>query len=130
MWFEGAFGYHFYALTSFFAFEKFAIHTKYSNIHHPNYRKMLEMVCGYMDSEFDLPMLNDTNYGHFAYMKELYEFPYRELGGEKLAFVLNSYYQRTKRDNLEAFLYGADAIEPAEIKLENYHTEVDRKSVV
>lgn len=124
MWFEGAFGYHFYALTSFFAFEKFAIHTKYSNIHHPNYRKMLEMVCGYMDSEFDLPMLNDTNYGHFAYMKELYEFPYRELGGEKLAFVLNSYYQRTKRDNLEAFLYGADAIEPAEIKLENYHTEV------
>ena len=59
MWFEGAFGYHFYALTSFFAFEKFAIHTKYSNIHHPNYRKMLEMVCGYMDSEFDLP-LSDT----------------------------------------------------------------------
>lgn len=82
------------------------------------------MVCGYMDSKFDLPMLNDTNYGHFAYMKELYEFPYRELGGEKLAFVLNSYYQHTKRDNLEVFLYGADAIEPADFKLENYHTEV------
>lgn len=124
MWFEGAFGYHFYALTSFFAFEKFALHTKYSNIHHPNYRKMLEMVCEYMDSDFELPMLNDTNYGHFAYMKELYEFPYRELGGEKLAFVLNSYYKHAKRDNLEAFLYGADAIEPAEIELKNYHTEV------
>ena len=123
MWFEGSFGYHFYALTSFFAFEKFALHTKYSNIHHPNYRKMLEIVCSYLEPNFDLPMLNDTNYGHFAYMKELYEFPYRELGGEKLALVLHTYYKNTDRDNLEALLYGADKIEPAEAALKNYHTE-------
>ena len=68
MWFEGSFGYHFYALTSFFAFEKFALHTKYSNIRHPNYRKMLEIVCIYLEPKFVLPLLYDTNYGHFAYM--------------------------------------------------------------
>lgn len=123
MWFEGSFGYHFYALTSFLAFEKFALHTEYSNVHHPNYRKMLEMVCGYLDPNFNLPMLNDTNYGHVTNMKELYEFPYRELGGGKLAFILNTYYNDMDRDNLEAFLYGADNIEPAEVILENYHTE-------
>lgn len=124
MWFEGSFGYHFYALTSFLAFEKFALHTKYSNIHHPNYRKMLEMVCGYMEPDYDLPMLNDTNYGHFVYMKELYEFPYRELGGEKLALVLQTYYKNRDRDNLEALLYGADKIEPAKPDLKNYHTAI------
>lgn len=124
MWFEGAFGYHFYALTSFFAFEKFALHTKYSNIHHPNYRRMLEMVCSYLEPDCSVPMLNDTNYGHFQYMKELYEFPYRELGGKKLAFILNNYYKTSVRDNLEAFLYGADEIEPGELSLGNYHTEI------
>lgn len=125
MWFEGAFSYHFYALTSFLAFEKFAIHTKYSQIHHCNYKKMLEMPCAYMDSDFRLPMLNDANYGHsISSMKELYEFAYRELGGEKLAFVLNTYYKDRERDNLEAFLYGADSIEPSEVELKNYHTEI------
>lgn len=123
MWFEGAFGYHFYALTSFYAFEKFALHTEYSQIRHPNYRKMMEMLCDYLEPDYGVPMLNDTNYGHFNHMKDLYEFPYRELGGEKLAFVLNTYYQDHSRDNLEAFLYGADQIESAEIPMKNYHTE-------
>jgi len=36
MWFEGAFGYHFYALASFFAYEKFALHTPHSQIDPPN----------------------------------------------------------------------------------------------
>ena len=122
MWFEGAFGYHFYALTSFFAFEKFALHTKYSNIHHPNYRKMMELLCDYLEPDYSIPMLNDTNYGHLSSMKSLYEFPYREIGGEKLAFILNTYYQKESRDNLEAFLYGAEKIEPVMLPLNNYHT--------
>lgn len=125
MWFEGSFGYHFYALTSFFAFEKFALHTKYSNINHKNYKAMMELLCDYMEPDYGIPMLNDTNYGHLGHMKDLYEFPYRELGGKKLAFVLNTYYQKESRDNLEAFLYGADTIEPDMLPLENFHTTID-----
>ena len=125
MWFEGAFGYHFYALTSFFAFEKFALHTKYSNIHHKNYKEMMELLCDYMEPDYGIPMLNDTNYGHLNHMKDLYEFAYREIGGKKLAFVLNTYYQKESRDNLEAFLYGADTIEPDMLSLENFHTTLD-----
>ena len=64
MWFEGAFGYHFYALTSFFAYEKFALHTPHSHIHHPNYKAMMELLFSYIEPGFRVPMLNDTNYGH------------------------------------------------------------------
>lgn len=125
MWFEGSFGYHFYALTSFFAFEKFALHTEYSNIHHKNYRDMMELLCDYMEPDYGIPMLNDTNYGHLGHTKELYEFAYREIGGKKLAFVLNTYYKNASRDNLEAFLYGADVIESDMLPLENFHTTLD-----
>ena len=124
VWFEGAFGYHFYALTSFFAFEKFALHTKYRNIHHPNYRAMMEVLVHYLEPDFSVPLLNDTNYGHLGHMKELYEFPYRELGGKPMAFVLHTAYNKKERDNLEAFLYGADEIEEAVCELETYHTPI------
>lgn len=111
MWFEGSFGYHFYALASFFAFEKFALHTGYSMIHHPNYKAMLELPFSFLQPDMNVPMLNDTNYGHMGSRKYLYEFPYRELGGEKLAFMLNTAYEHSSRDHLEALLYGADEIE-------------------
>ena len=51
LWFEGSFGYHFYALQSFFSFEKFAIHTEYSNIHHPNYLAMMEVLSNYLQPD-------------------------------------------------------------------------------
>lgn len=124
MWFEGAFGYHFYALTSFFAFEKFALHTKYSLIHHPNYRRMMELLCDYLEPDYAIPMLNDTNYGHLEHMKNLYEFACREIGGEKLEFVLNTYYRDRERDNLEAFLYGVETLPERTLVLGNYHSEL------
>lgn len=126
MWFEGAFGYHFYALESFFAFEKFALHTEYSKMHHQNYRKMLEMVADYLEPDDGIPMLNDTNYGHAAHMNGKAEFPYRELGGERIAHLLNCHYKNHKRDNLEAFLYGADSIEADFLAQGNYHTEIGK----
>lgn len=111
MWFEGSFGYHFYALESFFTFEKFALHTPYSLLHHPNYKAMLELPVSFLEPDLNIPMLNDTNYGHMDGMKYLYEFPYRELGGKKLAFMLQTAYEKESRDHMEAFLYGADNVE-------------------
>ncbi|SET91754.1 heparinase II/III domain-containing protein [Lacrimispora sphenoides] len=123
MWFEGALGYHFYALTSFFAYEKFALHTPHSHIGHPNYKAMMELLASYLEPGFRIPMLNDTNYGHTSSSLYLYEFAYRELGGEKLLFILNQLYEEEKRDNLEAFIYGAEELPKCSMEPGNYHVE-------
>lgn len=123
MWFEGAFGYHFYALTSFFAYEKFALHTPHSHIHHPNYKMMMELLVSYLEPGFRIPMLNDTNYGHTSESLWQYEFAYREIGGDKLLYVLNELYKGKKRDNREAFVYGVDELTECEMDLTNYHVE-------
>lgn len=123
MWFEGAFGYHFYALASFFAYEKFALHTPHSQINHPNYKVMMERLLDYLEPEFRIPMLNDTNYGHTSTSYYLYEFAYREFGGDKLLYVLNQLYERESRDNLEAFVYGADVLPQCTVDFDNYHVE-------
>lgn len=112
MWFEGSFGYHFYALTSFLAYEKFALNTKYSHIHHPNYARMMNFAFDYVQPDGSLPMLGDTNYGHFKSMLPLYEFTYRELREEKMLFMLHLAYRGQKRDNLEAVIYGVDELPP------------------
>lgn len=123
MWFEGAFGYHFYALTSFFAYEKFALHTPHSHISHPNYKAMMELLADYLEPGFGIPMLNDTNYGHTSSSLYLYEFAYREIGGDKLLYILNELYKNEKRDNLEAFIYGADELKECSYSFKNYHVE-------
>lgn len=123
MWFEGAFGYHFYALTSFFAYEKFALHTAHSHISHPNYKAMMELLPSYLEPGFRIPMLNDTNYGHTSESLYLYEFAYREIGGDKLLYILNQLYKEEKRDNLEAFVYGVEKLGECRLSLANYHGE-------
>lgn len=123
MWFEGAFGYHFYALTSFFAYEKFALHTPHSHIDHPNYKGMMELLVSYLEPGFRIPMLNDTNYGHTSASLYLYEFAYREIGGEKLLYILNKLYEQEERTNLEAFIYGVEELSECQMEFSNYHVE-------
>lgn len=123
MWFEGAFGYHFYALTSFFAYEKFALHTAHSHIHHPNYKAMMDLLVSYLEPGFRVPMLNDTNYGHTSSVYYLYEFAYRELGGEKLLYVLKQLYQSEERNNLEAFIYGVDELPECFLDISENHVD-------
>lgn len=92
---------------------------------------MLELPLAYLQPDGQIPMLNDTNYGHFPHIKELYEFAYRELGGEKLAYLLQVFYSldgTEDRENMEAFLYGADDLPELSCKLpaSPYHTEVGK----
>ena len=124
MWFEGSFGYHFYALEGFLQLEKMALHTSYSHLNHPAYRRMLNILADYLEPGGGVPMLNDTNFEHLETLKLLYEFPYRELGGDRLAYILNTYYRDHKRDNQEALLYGADAIEKSQFIPVTFHTPV------
>lgn len=127
MWFEGSFGYHFYALTSFFAYEKFAIHSPHSHIHHPNYRKMMDVLLPYLQPDGQIPMMNDTTYGHNSSSLYLYEFAYRELKSARMLQILKRLYDGQERDNLEALLYGAEDAKlcqpiSAEAEPSCYHT--------
>jgi hypothetical protein len=123
MWFEGTLAYHFFALSNFLAFEKFAVHTKYSSILHPNYQKMLEIVSEYLLPDDTLPMVNDINSGHARHMSpQLYEFAYQYIRRPKISGVLNQIYQRVERNSIEAFLYGVEDIPTGEIVNQNYHS--------
>ena len=136
MWFEGSFGYHFYALTSFFDFEKFAIHTKHSHINHPNYLAMMEVLADYLQPDGQMPMLNDTTYGHTNGSLYLYEFAYRHMKSEKLLWILQNLYQGKERNNAEAFFYGEETLPEASgmapgtqpddkaWAINNYHTPI------
>ena len=44
----------------------------------------MELLFSYIEPGFRVPMLNDTNYGHTSSIYYLYEFAYREIGGDKL----------------------------------------------
>ena len=135
MWFEGSFGYHFYALSGFFDLEKVAIHTKYSHIHHPNYRAMMEILPAYLQPDGQMPMLNDTTYTHQVTSLYLYEFAYRHMKSGKMLEILQQLYRRHRRSNAEAFFYGEETLpgigdsketEPngsAEAE-KNYHTAI------
>ena len=120
MWYEGSFGYHFYALRNFVSFEKFALHTRHSLIRHPHYRKMLAITQDYLQEDGEIPMLGDTTYGHLGGHADLYEFFYRELRDPRMLAMLNRLYEKRPRDTFGAILYGADelpaceALEPAQ----------------
>ena len=68
-------------------------------------------------------MLNDTNYGHTSSIYYLYEFAYREIGGDKLLYVLKELYKDEARDNLEAFIYGVDILPTCDIVPTGNHIE-------
>lgn len=115
MWFEGSFGYHFYALASFLAYEKFALHTAHSHIAHPNYRKMMDMAYDYLMPNGALPLMGDTMIGHMRSSILLYEFTYRELRSEKMLAMLRRMYESQPRDSLEALVYGVEELPAGEI---------------
>ena len=75
----------------------------------------------YLEPGYRIPMLKDTNYGHTSFSLYLYEFAYREMGGEKLLYILNQLYKNEKRDNLEAFIYGVDELPSCSYSFKNYH---------
>ncbi|MDO4329212.1 MAG: heparinase II/III family protein [Lachnospiraceae bacterium] len=112
MWFEGTFGYHFYALEGFFQYERFAVHTKHSHIHHPLYRRMLKAAAVCAQPDFNFPMINDTYSGHGSLKGKagLYEFAYRETKDEELLEILRRMYQDKARGSLESFFWGAERL--------------------
>lgn len=131
-WFEGCFGYQFFALESFIAFEIMARHTPYSQIRHPNYCRMLESVYDYLTPEQNFPLENDWHRNHRGVDElELYEFFYPVFPTDKIATMLNFTYRHRRRDNLFAFLYGPETLPHAQPWIpHNYHDDSGVSNVV
>lgn len=123
-WFEATPHYHYFTLGNLIEFERVARGTKYSQIHHPNFRKMLHMPPKIFQNDFIEPCLGDgSDHGHhISVLAPHYEYAYAMLRDHFSAVVLNKIYSMTKRDSLMAFLYGADEIETTEdLVLGDYH---------
>ncbi len=126
IWFECSLGYHFYALQSFFAYEKFAQHTKHSNIMHPLYQKMFDVSLKYVLPDGSLPQINDTAPHHRPIdSHDLLEFAYKSYKSDMLLKALNIKYELQSRGDLQSFFYGVDTLPIiADLTLPEYHSAV------
>lgn len=123
LWFEGTVHYHYFALFACMLFEKFAHDTAYSLQDMGVYEKMFEMPLKIMQPDFHMPCLGDGyNEGMFEELADHYEYPYRVFRKPYMAQLLNKVYATVPRDGIQAFLYGADTIEPTPaLTLADYH---------
>ncbi len=98
-WFECSSCYHFFALMNFFMFEKFTVHTKWSNIRHGNYRKMILFACKLLESNYRIPMLNDCQiYQGDPDAYEVFEFAYGQMREKEMLAVLQHKYRNGARE--------------------------------
>ena len=125
-WFECSSCYHFFALMNFMMFEKFAVNTKWSNIQHPNYRRMILFACKLLQSNYKIPMLNDCQiYQSDPDAYKVFEFAYAQMREREMLAVLQHKYQNTSRCDIDSFFYGVETLppEPVEATMEDYHDE-------
>lgn len=125
IWFECSLCYHFYALQNFYGFERFAVHTKHSQIMHPNYRKMVTAALNFLQPNDKFPMINDSIEYHTELNEyNLYEFSYKMFGDEEILKIMHKVYEQEERNNIESFFYGVDQLPAAgPIEFEDYHDE-------
>ena len=124
MWFESTFGYHYFALIAFMNYEKMACGTPFSLLNRPEYRRMYRMPLRLLQPDYSLPRLGDGGSENmFRQLAGHYEFMYRVYGEGAFAGMLNKVYARFPRAGLEAFLYGSDDIEDADVPLKDYHDD-------
>ena len=113
-WFECSTAYHFYALQNFLLYEKFARHTAYSHLSHPNYVAMIRSALRMQKSDMSFPLLNDCHINQGSpdgY--SLFEFAYSNWRIDELVPVLSSIYARKPRLSIESYFYGVDKLPPS-----------------
>ena len=122
-WFECSTAYHFFAFQNFLAFEKFARHTEYSNLDHPNYRRMLQAALSLLKEDLTFPLLNDTHLHQGkpnAYA--LFEFAYKTWKEPRLLGILNKIHATQQRLSIESFFYGEETLaEAPPLVFETFH---------
>lgn len=125
LWFEGSIHYHYYALQALLNFEKMACKTEYSLQSVPNFHTMLAFPLKLLINTGDFPRLNDCIAGQEKLThSHLFEFGYREFRDALFASALQSIYQDKPRNNIDALLYGVDALPVAELLMcQSIHAE-------
>lgn len=122
-WFEISLHYHYYALSYFIEYEKFARYTKYKLDGRIDYSTMIKFPHKVLQPDYNIPPINDAVY-HPGLPKEegIYEFAYSLYKEPEMAFYLNKMYEGRGRNNIHAFLYGVERLpQENEIDLINYH---------
>ncbi len=110
-WFECSTAYHFYALENFFYYEKFARHTRYSNLSNPKYHDMVLAVLRLEKDDFSFPLLNDSHPGQGdpgAY--GLFEFAYGIWHDEQVLRILTFLKKRCVSLCKDGFFYGSRSL--------------------
>ncbi len=125
-WFEATPHYHYFTLSNLIEFERVARGTKYSQINHPNFRRMFHMPPKIFQNDLVEPCLGDgrARGHHITILAPHYEYGYAMLKDHFCAVILNKIYSMTERNSLIAFLYGAEEIEQTEdFTLGDYHDD-------
>lgn len=113
MWFESTFNYQFFAGINFMSFEKFALHTPYSQIHHPNYRRMIHSALMALQDDQHLPALGDATLGFENSAVLVSEFLYRELKDPEALILLHKLYGTGQsRERWDLLSYGVETLPP------------------
>lgn len=102
-----------------------ACKTEYSLQSVPNFHTMLAFPLKLLINTGDFPRLNDCIAGQEKLThSHLFEFGYREFRDPLFASALQSIYQDKPRNNIDALLYGVDALPVAELLMcQSIHAE-------
>ncbi len=114
LWFEGSIHYHYYALQALLDFEKAARRTPYSLKSEANFHTMFAFPLKLLMSNGDFPRLNDCIAGQEKLNHtHLFEFAYSAFKTPLFASALQTIYQHSSRNNIDALLYGVETLDQA-----------------
>jgi len=105
-WFEGAVGYHWYALDALHYTVEAAGHAGLDFYANAAYKSLYEAPVLYTFPNGTFPSINDSSGGSIAGQHRLYELAYRHWPEPAFAWVANCGARKT----LEAFLWGVDEL--------------------
>lgn len=129
MWCEGSVGYHFFTLQNLFDYERFARHTPYSTLSHPNILKMVHMALNLLQPDNNYPILNDGGKGKGGINRPgVMDFVYANTRDPRVLKALHTAYQDQPRESLDIFLYCDDELPPdptpdQPLEKKEYHNE-------
>ena len=107
-WYEGAWGYHFYALDALMQLAEMAARGGIDLYAEPNLRKMFEGPLLFAFPDWTLPNFNDSGTINLLNQDRFYEVAYRRYRDPRFAALLGK-----RARGREALFWGAETIDPA-----------------
>lgn len=105
MWYEGAWGYHFYALDALAQLAEGATRAGYNLWNQPNLQNMFTLPPGLIMPHGKLPAFNDSSYVTLNSKSNLYEMAYARLGLDELTLPIDP-----NSRGLDALVFGVQTL--------------------